>query len=102
MSALLINLQYGLTIRLADELCDQAGKIKSTSDSDINGIKNAIAANWKGENSIKYIAKLEILEGKIATNARELDRSGAAIRTMAENIRRSELRAIEIAKRFGG
>lgn len=97
-SVLFITIQYDLTKFLARELEKQANGIYKVSSQQIEASKNDITLAWKGENAVKYTQKLNTLETKISNNAKGLERSAQTIQTMAENIYRAELRAIEIAR----
>ena len=95
---LIIAIQYHLTVSLADQLMETASGIEGVSSGEIEETRTSINACWNGDNSQKYLYKLNTLETKITTNARGLRRSAETIKTMAGNIYRAELRAIELAR----
>lgn len=95
---LIIAIQYHLTVSLANQLIETASGIEGVSSGEIEETRNSINACWNGDNSQKYLYKLNTLETKITTNARGLRRSAETIKTMAGNIYRAELRAIDLVK----
>lgn len=96
---IIITIQYQLTVTLAEQLQEAASGIERISRSEIDETRNSINACWNGDNSVKYLNKLNILETKVTTNASGLVRSAETIKTIAGKIYRAEMQATEIANR---
>lgn len=95
-AAFMISLQFDLTMKLADELIEEAEAVGKISSRDLSSYKYVVSSSWRGENSTAYVRKMDQLEGKITNNAAGLRSSGELIKRMARNIYEAEMRAIAI------
>lgn len=94
-----INNTYNKYINNASDLESAARKLDSLSNdltSTINNIKN----NWQAQASSDFQAKCVRERDKIRKSAQDLRDTARALRTMAGQIKRTEIDAYETAKRM--
>ena len=89
-----------------DRAMEQVGKLRaiakdveSIGNDDVGGTKKSIQKDWTGDNSVAYVEKVEIVEGKIKDTGKDIRTVADTIETIAINTRDAELEAIEIARR---
>ena len=89
-----------------DRAMEQVGKLRQIAkdvdaigNDDVGGTKKSIQKDWTGDNSVAYIEKVEIVEGKIIDTGKDIIRIADAVETIAINTRDAELEAIAIARR---
>lgn len=96
-ATLLIELQYQNSMQCARDLENCANVIRGVSTSDVSGIVSALGASWEGEAANLCIRKTTGLQGDIKKDADDLARTAQVIRTIADNVRRAELTAYNLA-----
>ena len=92
-----IFINYNDAIRKADELEEIADNLSRIANQNMEEALRTVSNSWGGENSQIYVSKGNTLKNKIETNANQLRKTARAIRTIAANTKRAELRAWEIA-----
>ena len=93
-----IMLDYSNAIRQADELDRLARTIEQSHAQEYQAVLNRIQSNWQGDNAEAYYRKAIKLIDELKNNATNLKKTSRAIRTIAENVKRTELTALEIAR----
>lgn len=100
----MINMNYQRALRQAEKLDALAEQIKRVGTTQLNQIKAAEAAGWKGENEAAMRYKIDQLQEKVKATSKSLKDIASTIRTVATNTFNAEMRAWEIAHRrtYGG
>ena len=96
-SEILFN--YRQAIRQADRLDEIAGKINKLSTDRMEETLSGLTAAWQSDSSPQYYSKFHQIQEDICTHAENLRKVADTIRTTAEEVKRAELRALEIARR---
>lgn len=92
-----IQMDFTKANRQARELDGVASKLRSLSGNKMENSLSELAHNWTGDNSAKYIAKGQVLQGNITSTAVALEQVAQAIRDIAETIYDAEMDAWERA-----
>ena len=95
-AAIMFNFRKAL--QQADELDDIANDLSGMAKSEFEGTMQNISVNWKGENSRKYLAKGNRLQGDMHSTANSLHGIASDIRRVAKRIYNAEMRALAIAE----
>lgn len=78
-----------------DKIAKQLETLSSNKMNDTLGIlKNA----WQSDSSSQYYGKVGKVQDDIKTTANKIRKIANAVRTTAEAVKKSEMRALEIAK----
>ncbi len=97
-----IYFNYNRAIKQARELDGVASKLRSAAHNDMDTVLNEVRNAWKSDSAPNYIRKGEKVRGDIEKTAKNLNNIAAAIRTIAERVRRAELEAWRIANTRNG
>ena len=84
--------------RQADELDQIAQSLNSLAKNDFDSCLRGVASDWKGENAAAFCRKGEKLGGYIQQSVKDLKKTAATIRTIAQNTYQAEMKNLEIAK----
>lgn len=93
-----INFNYNKAIGKAAELDAAASQLEADAVTEIGTIVTAIKRDWEGKNSDEYTSKCLAEQRKLQDIANDLRTTASTIRTMAENIKQAELKALAIAR----
>lgn len=96
MDKITIQLNYTRAINQANKLQNLAKDLRSIANRDLESAMSDLSNNWNGESAIAFLKKAQKAHSDIISNAKQLETTANAIRKSAENIRNSELRALEI------
>lgn len=94
-----IEWNYLQAKRQASRLEEQADRLKRLAADQLDGTFRELSCSWKGESAGAYLQKGDRLENLIRSQADELRRTAAVIRSSAERTYRAEMRARELASR---
>lgn len=94
-----IFLNYSQAMKQADRLDEVAQRIEKLVGEKIERTTDALKAAWQSDNSPQYIWKVKGVQKEISGNAKEIRKVAQNIRSAAEEMKRAELRALEIAER---
>ena len=92
-----IEMDFAKAKRQARELDDVARNLNNLSDQQLEGTLSQLSRNWTGDNSLKYLAKGETLQGNIGKTASAIQQVATAIRDIAQTIYDAEMEAWERA-----
>lgn len=92
-----INFNYRKAINQAAKLEDLANDLKRIANRDVEGALDQVAGSWKGDSSRLFLQKGEKAKSDLLRSATQLQNTANAIRKAAENVRRAEIRAKQIA-----
>lgn len=92
-----IFVDYNNAIRKADELDEIAENLSRIANERMDDALRKVSDSWGGQNSRVYISKGNTVQSQISTTAHQLRNTAKAIRTVAGNTKRAELRAWELA-----
>lgn len=93
-----IYFNYGQAMSKASELSAAAGKLESGAVNDIGTVITAVKRDWSGANADEYTSKCAAEQEKLRQIVNDMRTTASAMKTMAENIKAAELRALEIAR----
>lgn len=93
-----IVFNYRQALRQADKLDEIARKIEKLAAEKIDNTTGNLKSVWKSDNSSQYCGKVVEVQRGIRWNAASIRKVANSIRETAENIKRAELRALEIAQ----
>ena len=93
-----IKLNYQQAIRQASRLEDIAGKLENLSSNKLSNTVGTLKQAWQSDSSSQYYNKVDKVQGDINTTAKQVRKIANSIRTTADAVRNSEMKAIEIAK----
>ena len=93
-----IKLNYQQAIRQASRLEDIAGKLENLSSNKLSNTVGTLKQAWQSDSSPQYYNKVDKVQGDINTTAKQVRKIANSIRTTADAVRNSEMKAIEIAK----
>jgi len=80
----------------AAELDSAAGNVRTMANSNIQNCIQGTANAWKGENSIKFIAKGDTIKSKFVSVASGINSVASTVRAIAQNIYNAEMEALRI------
>lgn len=92
-----INFNYRKAINQANRLEDLADELKRIANRDVDGALDQVARSWKGDSSQLFLQKGDKAKNDLLRSASQLQNTANAIRRAAENVRRAEIRAKQIA-----
>lgn len=92
-----INFNYRKAINQANRLEDLADELKRIANRDVDGALDQVARSWKGDSSRLFLQKGDKAKSDLLRSASQLQNTANAIRRAAENVRRAEIRAKQIA-----
>ena len=92
-----IEIFYQNAMQCARELDACANVIKGISTTDVSEMVSAMNGAWEGEAANICIRKTMGLQGDIRKDADDVARAAQVIRTIAENVRRAESMAVNLA-----
>ncbi len=98
LSESVINFNYNKAISKAVELETAAGRLESEAINELGNIIVAVKRDWEGNNSDEYTAKCIKEQRTLQDIANDIRSTASTIRTMAQNIKDAEMRALAIAK----
>lgn len=93
-----IKLNYQQAIRQASRLEDIAGKLENLSSNKLSNTVGTLKQAWQSDSSSQYYNKVDKVQGDINTTAKQVRKIANSIRTTADAVRNSEMKAVEIAK----
>lgn len=96
MDKITIQLNYARAINQAKKLDDLAAQLRRIASSDLQSAMNNLSNNWSGESASAFLKKAQKANEDLLKNAKLLTSTASAIRKSAENIRNSELQALDI------
>lgn len=96
MDKITIQLNYARAINQAKKLDDLAAQLRRIASSDLQSAMNNLSNNWNGESASAFLKKAQKANEDLLKNAKLLTSTASAIRKSAENIRNSELKALDI------
>lgn len=82
----------------AQRLRAVAMNMNNLADWRMRGALDSVRSNWEGENSEAFLAKGEILKGKIEGTGDDLRKIADTVEKIAQRTRDAELNAIRIAR----
>ncbi len=94
-----IRFNYEKSMKQAEELKQIAQSLSKVSTNQLSECLGKIEKNWSGDNSDAYRKKGVKLQGKIETSAKGVKLAAESIETMARNIYRAEMAALEATRR---
>ncbi len=97
-SAVMISLKYNASLNRAEQLV----KISDTIGQHINRLNDCsgrINYEWDGENSDRFISKLNLIAENLKSIERDLNNVSETIRRVSNRTYASEMQALEISKR---
>lgn len=92
-----IQLNYRRAINQANKLENLADELRRIAKNNLDSTISDLSNNWKGESASAFLQKAQKAYEDILKNADQLDKTASVIKRSAENVRNSELRALEIA-----
>ena len=92
-----IWMDYQNATNQANRLDEIANKIENTSQKDLMGNLNQLAANWKSDSSNQYRRKGQNISNNLTSIAKNVRTTANTIRTMAKNTYDAEMQALSIA-----
>lgn len=98
LSEATINFNYNKAMAKAAELDAAAAKLDSDGVQELESISGSIKKDWEGKSSGEYIAKCNKEKQNLAQLVSDMKKTASAMRTMAENIKQAELKALAIAR----
>ena len=93
-----IKLNYQQAIKQAGKLEDIANKLENLSSNKLSNTVGTLKQAWQSDSSPQYYNKVDKVQGDINTTAKQVRKIANSIRTTADAVRNSEMKAIEIAK----
>ncbi len=93
-----IKLNYQQAIKQARKLEEIAGKLENLSSNKLSNTVGTLKQAWQSDSSPQYYNKVDKVQGDINTTAKQVRKIANSIRTTADAVRNSEMKAIEIAK----
>ena len=93
-----IEFDFNRALNQARKLEEVASKMKSLSDSSLEGTLQDISVNWKGENASVYLRKGKNLKSKVTSSADQLNAIAREIRRIAKRVYDAEMAALAIAE----
>ncbi len=93
-----IKLNYRQAIEQAKKLEDIASKLEKLSSNKLSNTVGTLKQAWQSDSSPKYYNKVDKVQGDINATAKQVRKIANSIRTTADAVRNSEMKAIEIAK----
>lgn len=93
-----IKLNYQQAIREASRLEAIAGKLENLSSNKLSNTVGTLKQAWQSDSSSQYYNKVDKVQGDINTTAKQVRKIANSIRTTADAVRNSEMKAVEIAK----
>jgi uncharacterized protein YukE len=93
-----IALNYEKAINYANELAGIADLLKNDVSQSINEAKTITSSSWDGQNSIKYVNKVSLVNAKNKASAIELETLASTIRAAAQRVYEAEMEALRIEK----
>lgn len=93
-----IKLNYQQAIKQASRLEDIAGKLENLSSNKLSDTVGTLKQAWQSDSSSQYYNKMDKVQGDINTTAKQVRKIANSIRTTADAVRNSEMKAVEIAK----
>ncbi|MCD7744503.1 MAG: hypothetical protein LUI13_04315 [Lachnospiraceae bacterium] len=97
-SASEISLDYDRAVGQADSLNESAKALRNMANGRLQECISGISASWTGSNSAAYVKKCGRLQSDILSTAAQLERTAAAIRSIARNTYNAEMRALRLAQ----
>ena len=98
MDSSAIELNYEKAINYANELAGIADLLKNDVSQSINEAKTITSSSWDGQNSIKYVNKVSLVNAKNKASAIELETLASTIRAAAQRVYEAEMEALRIEK----
>lgn len=98
MTRTTIEFNFSVALAQAAEIEALADKIDKLATQKFEGSLQGVSAGWKGESSVRFLAKGQKLERNITVTAAELRNVAKEIRRIAKQLRDADLRAMEIAQ----
>lgn len=95
-----ILFDYMRAINQARKLEGLADDLRRLANSNVESTVNNLSSNWKGEGASEFLKKADKAQQDLRNNADQLDKTANVIRRSAENIKNSELRALEIIEQM--
>lgn len=93
-----IKLNYQQAIKEASRLEEIASKLENLSSSKLSNTVGTLKQAWQSDSSPQYYHKVDKVQGDINATAKQVRKIANSIRTTADAVRNSEMKAIEIAK----
>ena len=96
MDKITIQLNYTRAINQSRKIYDLAAQLRKIANSELQSAMNNLSHDWNGESASAFLKKAQKANEDLLKNAQQLTSTASAIRKCAENIRNSELKALEI------
>ena len=100
-----IYMNYQQAVRQANELLEQAEKLRNVANRDVGDTMSRLSHGWEGQSATTFLKKCSQLKNELLRAAARLENTAAAIKRAAKNVRDADLRAKQLAERtsaFGG
>ncbi|MCD8012060.1 MAG: hypothetical protein LUG99_02585 [Lachnospiraceae bacterium] len=97
-SASEISLDYNQAVGQADSLNEMARELRNAANVSIQECISGISGCWTGSNSAAYVKKCSQLKSDVLSTAAQLERTAAAVRTIAKNTYNAEMQALRLAQ----
>lgn len=94
-----IDMDFAKARCQADELDRIANEIASAANNDLQDCLTNVKNNWSGTNAKAYIEKGNIVKTNINNIAKNLRNAAKTIRAIAKQTYKTELAALELAKK---
>ena len=97
LSEAAIYINYSQAVKQANELDEQAAKLRKIASNDCDRIISQLSREWKGDSASLYLAKCQTLKNELIKSAKKLENTAQSIRTAAKKVKEADLRAKELA-----
>lgn len=72
------------------QLDDLAERLKNVTNSSMETVMHNISANWKGDNAVEYLKKVERIQQDMKKTTQKLETAAEMIRTMSNRWKMTE------------
>lgn len=96
-----IYMQFQAVQEQVDSMNRISGSLSSLADSEMAGILTSIRSSWSGDNAEAFLEKVEQLRSEIEDSSSRVRSIASRISQLAENMRDTELRNINIGSGTG-
>lgn len=92
-----ILFNYTQAMKQAERLDEVAQKLNRLASDKMANTTYSLKTAWQSDNSPQYFRKMELVQDRIKENYVNIQKVAQSIRTTAENMKRAELKALEIS-----
>lgn len=93
-----IKLNYQQAVKQAQKLDEVAMKLEKLSSDKLGNTAGILKQAWQSDSSPQYYNKVSKVQGEMTATANQVRNIADGIRTAAEAVRNSEMKALAIAK----